>query len=182
MAENNFYFNEYENNIKSTWQELQGKKEYCDVTLACVDKQILVHKIIISSVSPILRGILKQHPNPHPLIYLMGIQYKHLESLITYIYQGKVNVANEDLVNFFKIASDFKIKGLCDDDNGSLVERDNSKMLANFKSIKNSKLQKRKSYKQRYTNANDVSSPKIGQIINESQDNPEYENWKSLEK
>ena len=37
-------------------------------------------------------------------------------------------------------------------------------------------MQKRKSLKQRYTNANDVSSPKIGQIINESQDNPEYEN------
>ena len=112
MAENNFYFNEYENNIKSTWQELQGKKEYYDVTLACEDKQILVHKIIISSVSPILIGILKQHPNPHPLIYLMGIQYKHLESLITYIYQGKVNVANEDLLNFFNIAADFENNGL----------------------------------------------------------------------
>ena len=56
MAENNFYFNEYENNIKSTWQELQGKKEYYDVTLACEDKQILVHKIIISSV----RGAFKK--------------------------------------------------------------------------------------------------------------------------
>ena len=60
-------------NIKTTWQELQTQTDFCDMTLACEDKQILTHKVIISSSSPILRNILKQIFNPLPVIYLSGV-------------------------------------------------------------------------------------------------------------
>ena len=43
-------------------------KDFCDVTLACEDKQIKTHKVIISSSSPVLRNILKFNQNPHLLI------------------------------------------------------------------------------------------------------------------
>ena len=66
--------NEFENNIKTSWQELQAENDFCDVTLACDDKQIKAHKIIISSSSPVLRNILKINNNPHPLIYLSRVK------------------------------------------------------------------------------------------------------------
>ena len=50
--------------------------DFCDMTLACQDKQIKTHKLIISSYSPILRNILKLTPNPHPFIYLRRVKYK----------------------------------------------------------------------------------------------------------
>merc|ERR1719469_341885 len=115
MDQDNYYHlfsNQFESNIKSTWQELQTEKDFCDLTLACEDKQIQTHKIIISSSSPIFRNILKQNSNPHPVIYLRGVKYKFLENLINFMHQGEVNVAEEDLRDFLELAEDLKIRGL----------------------------------------------------------------------
>ena len=51
----------FERWLKLFWQELQSESDICDVTLACEDKQIKTHKIII----------LKSDPTPHSFIYLI---------------------------------------------------------------------------------------------------------------
>ena len=66
-------FNEFDRVIKSCWQELQRENDACDITLACEERQIKSHKFVISAFSPVLRSILKLHPNPHPLIYLRKV-------------------------------------------------------------------------------------------------------------
>ena len=104
--------NEFENNIKSFWKDLEADKDFCDVTLACRDQQIKTHKVVISSCSPIFRNILKLNQNPHPLIYLRKIKYKDLQNLLTFMYQGKVNVDEEDLPSFLEMAEDLLIRGL----------------------------------------------------------------------
>ena len=62
MIENDnvcFLLDEFERNIKTSWHKLQNEEDLFDVTLACEDKQIKTHKIIISSCSPVLKNILK---------------------------------------------------------------------------------------------------------------------------
>ena len=59
--------------FNSTWKELQKEKDFCDATLACDDKQIQVHKVIISSCSSVLRNILKLSSHQTPLIFLRGV-------------------------------------------------------------------------------------------------------------
>ena len=78
--------NEFERNVKTAWQDMQAEADYCDVTLACEDKQIKTHKLIISSSSPVLRNILKSNQNPHPFIYLKGVKYEHLQNLLNFMY------------------------------------------------------------------------------------------------
>ena len=73
--------NEFEDVIKSCWQELQKENDLCDITLACEDRQIKTHKFVISAFSPVLRNILKLHQNPHPLIYLRKVKYVNLQNL-----------------------------------------------------------------------------------------------------
>ena len=102
--------NEFERNVKTSWRELQIEKDFCDVTLACEDKQIQTHKIIISSSSPVLKNILKLNQNPHQLIYLRGVKYKDLQNLISFMYQGEVNVAEKELANFLEVAQDYKLE------------------------------------------------------------------------
>ena len=51
--------NELEGNVKIYSQKFQMTNDFCDVTLACEDKQIKQHKLIISSFSLVLRNILK---------------------------------------------------------------------------------------------------------------------------
>lgn len=105
---------DFERNIKASWQELQAEPDFCDVTLACEDKQIKAHKVIISACSPVLMKILKLNPNEHPLIYLTGVKYEDLQKLINFMYQGEVNVAKEDLPSLLEVAEDLNIRGLAE--------------------------------------------------------------------
>ena len=106
--------NEFEGNVKVSWQELETDKDFCDVTLACEDKQIKTHRLIISSFSPVLRNILKFNQAPHQLIYLRRVSYRNLQNLLRFMYQGEVDVAEEDLHSFLEVAKDLNVKGLCE--------------------------------------------------------------------
>merc|ERR1719469_1467412 len=107
----------FERNVRKFWQELQIENDFHDVTLACEDKQIQTHKIIISAFSPVLRNILKVNQNPHQLIYLRRVKFKDLQNLLNFMYQGEVVVAKEDLPSFLEVAEDLNIKGLCEVNN-----------------------------------------------------------------
>ena len=52
-------------NVKVSWKELETDKDFCDVMLACEDKHIKTHRLIISSFSPVLRNVLKFNQDPH---------------------------------------------------------------------------------------------------------------------
>ena len=109
--------NDFGTNIKTSWKEFQDEEYFYDVTLACDELQIKAHKIIISSCSPVFKNILKHNPNKHPLIYLRGVKYSDLKNLLTFIYQGEVSIAEEDLNRFLTVAEDLKIKGLYEEKN-----------------------------------------------------------------
>ena len=49
----NSHFYEFERNIKAQWHKVQIKTDLCDVTLSCEDKPMKIHRLIISSFSPI---------------------------------------------------------------------------------------------------------------------------------
>ena len=107
-----FLQNKYSGTIQENWQQLQFEKNYCDVSLACDDKQIEAHKVVISSCSPLFGSILKNTSEKRPLIHITGVKYKHLENLVNFMYKGEVAVAQEDLGNFLSIAKDLQVKGL----------------------------------------------------------------------
>ena len=56
----NSHLNEFKGNIKAQWHKVQIKTDLCDVTLSCEDKQIKIHRLIISSYSPIDNLTIKE--------------------------------------------------------------------------------------------------------------------------
>lgn len=40
------------------------------------------------------------------------MKYNHVEALVKFMYQGEVNVKQEELGNFLKVAEVLKVKGL----------------------------------------------------------------------
>merc|ERR1719186_2097552 len=104
--------NEFENNVKTYWQQLQFETDFRDITLACDDGSIKTHKVLISSCSPVLKSILKLNINSHPLIYLRRVRHKDLQNLITFMHQGEVDIAEEDLSVFLEVAEDLQVRGL----------------------------------------------------------------------
>lgn len=105
-------WNDFESNISVAFRELREDKDFFDVTLACDDDQIQAHKVILSACSPFFRQILKRNRHEHPLLYLKGVKYIDLMSVINFMYHGEVNVAQDELNSFLAIAEDLKVKGL----------------------------------------------------------------------
>ena len=106
--------NSFEKNVKASWEELQMDTDFCDVILACEDKKFKTHTTVISSCSPVLRNILKINQKSNILIYLMRVNHRDLQNLITFMYEGVVDVEeqDQDLPSFLEVAEDLQIRGL----------------------------------------------------------------------
>jgi len=105
-------WNDFETNISNSFRELKDDKDFFDVTLACDDNQLQAHKVILSACSPFFRSILKKNPHQHPLLYLKGVKYDNILSVLNFMYHGEVNIAHEDLNSFLAVAEDLQVKGL----------------------------------------------------------------------
>jgi hypothetical protein len=116
-------WNDFESNISTAFRELRDDKDFFDVTLVCDEDQIQAHKVILSACSPFFRSVLRRNRHEHPLLYMKGIKYVDIVSVLNFMYHGEVSVAQEDLNSFLAVAEDLKVKGLTqnDSDNSSKV-------------------------------------------------------------
>jgi len=105
-------WNDFETNISLAFKELREDKDFFDVTLVCDDEQIKAHKVILSACSQFFRKVLKQNPHQHPLLYLKGVNLCQIKAVLEFMYNGEVNIEQEELNMFLAIADDLKIKGL----------------------------------------------------------------------
>lgn len=86
-----------------------------DVTLACADgKCIRAHRLILSIYSEYFQELLSKCTSSEPTILLPDIDLTDLETLITFMYTGKVNITEENLPTGLKAATQLQIKGLID--------------------------------------------------------------------
>jgi len=115
-------WNDFESSISGSLRDLREEKDFFDVTLSCGDEQLQAHKVILSACSPFFRNILRRNKHDHPLLYLKGMKYADLVSVLNFMYQGEVNVAQEDLNSFLAVAEDLKVKGLTQSNSDSSVD------------------------------------------------------------
>jgi len=112
-------WNDFEHNVSSSFNDIREEKDFFDVTLVCDNNQIEAHKVIIGACSPFFRTILRRNPHQHPLLYLKGVLYDDLVSVLNFMYRGEVNIAQEQLNSFLAVAEDLQVKGLTQDGRGS---------------------------------------------------------------
>ena len=100
----------YNSTTQAAFHSLFDDEEFTDVTLACDDGNGVVvkaHKVILSSCSAFFSKILKQNPNPHPLIYLQGVNIEDLLLLKRFMYIGKTRVNFDQFESFMEISKHF---------------------------------------------------------------------------
>ena len=105
-------WNAFESNVSSAFRELRDDRDFFDVTLACEEEQIQAHKVILSACSPFFKNLLRKNPHQHPLLYLKGISFREIQSVLNFMYHGEANIAQDDLNNFLAVAENLKVKGL----------------------------------------------------------------------
>merc|ERR1712079_996152 len=86
-------WNTYSDHLKEMMKEMLTSKYYADVTLISDDKKLLkAHRNILSACSPVLKDILQiDTQNIQAVIYLRGIQYSEIESILQFIYFGEAS-------------------------------------------------------------------------------------------
>merc|ERR1711936_684709 len=106
-------WNDFKENISSTFGDLREDKDFTDVTLVCEDgQQVEAHKVVLIASSPFFLNILKRNKHPHPLIYMKGVKSENLVAMVDFFYHGEANVFQENLDSFLVLAEDFQLKGL----------------------------------------------------------------------
>ena len=61
-------WNDFQDNIKSSFGSLRKDNDFADVTLACEDgQQVEAHKVILAASSPFFQKLLVRNKHPHPL-------------------------------------------------------------------------------------------------------------------
>ena len=114
----NLSWNEFQSSIGKSLSKIHKDKHFADVTLACDDgKQIEAHKVILSSSSSFFRNILLNNPHQHPLLYLKGVKFHNLQSLLQFMYLGQTEVGQGHLEEFMITANDLKVEGLMEKGN-----------------------------------------------------------------
>lgn len=108
-------WNDFDTNLKNSFQKFRDEKDFFDVTLVCQEEQVDAHKMILSASSSFFKNLFRRNKHQHPLIVLKGVKFSELNALLQFVYQGEVNVAKEDLNSFLEAAQELKIHGLTND-------------------------------------------------------------------
>ena len=106
-------WNDFQKTISQYFKHLRDEKDFYDVTLVTDDlQQFETHKIVLSACSNFFKPILKANVHAHPLIYLSGVDSSNLQLILNYIYEGEVQLYQEQLDLFLDVAHKLQISGL----------------------------------------------------------------------
>ena len=103
----------FEDNLTHAFQELRSDQELFDVTLATGDgRQVEAHRVVLAACSGFFRHLLRHYRHPHPLVYLKGVKFSEILSVLNFMYHGEVSVAQDQLGSFLSVAEELQVKGL----------------------------------------------------------------------
>ncbi|XP_030751932.1 protein tramtrack, beta isoform-like isoform X16 [Sitophilus oryzae] len=109
----------FHKNMSSGMNSLLENEDLVDVTLAVEGKYLKAHKMVLSVCSPYFKELFKVNPCQHPIVFLKDVSYVAISDLLQFMYQGEVQVSQDNLTTFIKTAEALQIKGLTGDGNGS---------------------------------------------------------------
>ena len=107
----NLTWQTYPDHLKGMMKEMMTSEDFADVTIVSDDKKaIRAHRNILSGCSTVLKEILKMETQSnHPVIYLRGIQYSEIESILQFMYLGEAKFYEERTKEFLSVVKNLEI-------------------------------------------------------------------------
>ena len=104
----------YSDHLRVLMQDMMVSEDFADVTLVSDDKiKVKAHRNILSAFSSVFKEILQiETQNKHPMIYLRGIQYSEIESILQFMYLGEAKFNEERMNELLSAVRDLEIQEL----------------------------------------------------------------------
>jgi len=112
----NINYSLFAENISRGYKALQAVPSLADVTLVCDDGEVAAHKLVLFTGSDFFQKFLPRVKHPNPYIYLRGIKVQHLNSVLTFMYNGEAEIAEDDIHFVLDVAKDLKVAGLTENE------------------------------------------------------------------
>ncbi|XP_031778720.1 protein abrupt [Nasonia vitripennis] len=105
----------FQNTLLSSLPKLLDGGYLTDVTLSAGGRHIHAHRLILSACSYYFKELFKDlNTLQHPVIILPGMEYANLCALVTFMYNGEVNIYQEQLPALLAMADTLHVRGLAD--------------------------------------------------------------------
>ena len=104
----------FQSNVTKSFQRLRYEEEYSDVTLMGDDFQPLqAHKVVLSSCSEYFKNVLlNSRKHSHPVLCMEGINKHDLTNILDYVYNGEIQLYQDEVDRFITISDRYKLDGL----------------------------------------------------------------------
>ena len=94
-------WNDFQTNVSKSFSSLRKDQDFCDVSLISDDeKTVPAHKVVLAASSEFFKNILRAADHSKPMIYLSGINQRELTHIMEYIYEGELNIYQNELDAF----------------------------------------------------------------------------------
>ncbi|XP_050666900.1 protein tramtrack, beta isoform-like isoform X10 [Leptidea sinapis] len=110
-------WNNFHTNMSAGFHGLLSRGDLVDVTLAAEGRLLQAHKLVLSVCSPYFQEMFTRNPTQHPIVFLKDVSHSALRDLLQFMYQGEVNVKQEELATFISTAEQLQVKGLTGNQN-----------------------------------------------------------------
>ena len=122
-------WNDFQSNVSKSFSLFRNEDYLHDVTLVSDDhKKLAAHKLVLSACSQYFKEIFKNNQHSHPLLCLDGISFEDLRNIMDYMYNGEVEIYQENLDRFLNVAQRLKLEGLI----GGKEEKEESDIYENL--------------------------------------------------
>ena len=106
-------WDQFESSLSRNYSQIRQDNNFSDVTLVSDDEDSFpAHKFVLAGSSSFFQNILKKNPHPVPLLYLSGVSSQYLKHALDFIYEGKVEIDQQNLSQFLSVGEKLKISGL----------------------------------------------------------------------
>ena len=106
-------WNDFLPNVSNTFRKLRTAENFFDVTLVSDDQQqVFAHKVVLASSSEYFKNILTSNKHSHPMLCLSGVNTADLKNMLDFVYNGEIQIDQNNLDNFLEIAQRFQLEGL----------------------------------------------------------------------
>ena len=115
MEDNNLIlsWDDFEFSTLNSFKDQLHNSNFTDVTLVTNDKQqIKANMVVLSSASEVFRNCLPNKCCLNSSIVLIDLPYKYLELVIQFIYTGRCDVKEKDLLELLDTGKALGVNGL----------------------------------------------------------------------